>query len=112
MHYQRIIGERVPKPFDLPKIPRIAPGVIEAATEAARDQARDELGADYSFVDVGAAATLDGLHEDLDGYERLDAMIDKCIKRLLFVRGLKSMTPPSRSDPSKRVKGNSETTKT
>jgi hypothetical protein len=29
--------------------------------------------------------------QELTTQERLDAMIDKCMKRLLFLRGLKSM---------------------
>ena len=36
-------------------------------------------------------ATLEGLMREWEVEERLGAMIDKCLKRLLFVRGLKSL---------------------
>ena len=85
--------------------PKIGQAKVEAAIEAARDQARGELGTDYQLVEVGAAATVEGLHEDLEADERLDAMIDKCVKRLLFVRGLKSMTPRNPSTALKQIKG-------
>ena len=35
--------------------------------------------------------------QELTTQERLDAMIDKCMKRLLFLRGLKSMARSSAS---------------
>jgi hypothetical protein len=68
----------------------------EAAIRAAEDQARKELGDKYSLVEIGDVATIDQLTKDLDVQDRLDAMIDKCLKRLLFVRGLKSIStaPP------------------
>jgi hypothetical protein len=48
------------------------------------------------------AATLNRLMKELDVEQRFDAMIDRLIKRLLFVRGLKSIAssevmPPSSS---------------
>jgi hypothetical protein len=54
-------------------------------------------------VEIGEPATVDGLIEDLEIHERLDAMIDKCLKRLLFVRGLKSISVTTPSAPPKRV---------
>ena len=36
--------------------------------------------------------TLEALGEDLQFEERLDAMIDRCIKRLLMLRGVKSLS--------------------
>ena len=51
-------------------------------------------------------ATLNRLVKELDVEERLDAMIDRLIKRLLFVRGLKSTTSASATvPPSYRSKG-------
>lgn len=41
--------------------------------------------------DVHKMATLEGLMREWEVEERLGAMIDKCLKRLLFVRGLKSL---------------------
>jgi hypothetical protein len=59
---------------------------------AAEIQARTELGELYALVEMGEAATVDRLRQELDVQERLDALIDRCIKRLLLVRGLKSMS--------------------
>jgi hypothetical protein len=71
----------------------------EVVMEAADDQARKDLGAKYELVEIGEAATMDRLLQDLAVEERLDAMIDKCLKRLLFLRGLKSLPPASASPP-------------
>jgi hypothetical protein len=59
--------------------------------QAAEKQARTELGEQYALVEMGEEATVDCLMKGLDVQERLDAMIDRCLKRLLMVRGLKSM---------------------
>ena len=61
------------------------------ARQAAETQARKELGETYELIGVGA--TVERLLEDLSVQERLDAMIDKSLKRLLFLRGLKSLAP-------------------
>jgi len=61
--------------------------------QAAETQASKELGETYELVDVGNVATVDKLREDLSVHKRLDAMIDKCLKRLLFLRDLKSLAP-------------------
>jgi hypothetical protein len=45
------------------------------------------------LLEISKAATLNRLMKELDVEERLDAMIDRLIKRLLFVMGLKSITP-------------------
>ena len=62
----------------------------EVIMEAAEDQARKDLGAKYELVEIGETATVDRLLQDLAVEERLDAMIHKCLKRLLFLRGLRS----------------------
>ena len=61
------------------------------AAEAAEAQAREELGDTYELADIGDIVTVDQLLEDLSVEERLDAMIDKCLKRLLVVKGVKSL---------------------
>ena len=66
-------------------------GKIERAAEAT---ARDELGADYELIEIGEIATLDYSVKELAVEDRLNAMIDRSLKRLLFVRGFKSLTPP------------------
>jgi hypothetical protein len=75
------------------------PEMREAAMQAADDQARKDLGANYELVEIGEAATVDRFLQDLAVVERLDAMIDKCLKRLLFLRGLKSLKPPLQPVP-------------
>jgi hypothetical protein len=73
----------------------------EGGLRAAEDQARKELGKDYQLVKVGETATVDCLMCELEVEERLDAMIDKQLKRLLLLRGLKSLPAASSSTPSK-----------
>jgi hypothetical protein len=65
-------------------------GFIETL-HAAEERAREELGELYDLVEIGEEATIDQLVKELQVIERLDAAIDRCIKRLLMVRGLKSM---------------------
>ena len=77
----------------------------EIAMEAAEDQARKDLGASYELVEIGETATMDRLLQDLAVVERLDAIVDKYLKRLLFLRGLKSLRPGSSSPPLQPVPG-------
>lgn len=55
--------------------------------------ARKELGALYEFAELGGIATMDYLQNEISLIDRLDGMIDRCIERLLLVRGLKSISP-------------------
>jgi hypothetical protein len=66
---------------------------------------REELGEDYKLVEIGGTATVDRLLEDLQVEERLDATIDKCLKRLLFLRGVKSLSLAASSASPKPVPG-------
>jgi hypothetical protein len=76
------------------------PAQREAAMQAAEEQAREELGEKYELVEVGEAATVARLLQDFGVEERLDSMIDKGLKRLLFLRGVKSLsTAPSSAPP-------------
>jgi hypothetical protein len=83
----------------------VDPAVREAAIRAAEDQARKELGDTYELTEIDEAATIDRLMKDLEVQDRLDGMIDKCLKRLLFLRGLKSISSPSSSAPPQRLAG-------
>jgi hypothetical protein len=78
------------------------PAKLEA-NRAAEDRARRELGGVYELVEIGEAAMVDGLLRDLEIEERLDAMIDQQIKRLLHLRGLKSISAALPSAPPKRL---------
>ena len=64
---------------------------------AAEAQARQELGDIYQLIDIGKPATIKGLMKELDIKERLDGLISKCLKQLLMVRGVKSLSPASSS---------------
>jgi hypothetical protein len=75
----------------------LSPAEREAAAQAADELARAELGDDYELAKIAEIATVDRLMRDLGVRDRLDAMIDRCLKRLLFVRGLKSL--PAASAP-------------
>jgi hypothetical protein len=54
---------------------------------AAETEARKELKDLYRLVEIGEEATIACLMKDLAIHERLDAMIEKCLKRLLLIRG-------------------------
>jgi hypothetical protein len=58
---------------------------------AAETQAREQFGDQYALVELGKAATIEGLLKDLEVQERLDALIDRNLKRLLLLKGLKSL---------------------
>jgi hypothetical protein len=70
---------------------------VKAATEAAEAQARKELGENYKFVEMGELATATQMFADLEVEERLNAMIDKLLKRLWILQASKS---PSSTVPS------------
>jgi hypothetical protein len=69
------------------------------AAEAAEAQAREELGDTYELANMGHVATVDQMLKDLSVEERLDAVIDKCLKRLLFLRGIKSLALTQSASP-------------
>jgi hypothetical protein len=71
----------------------------KAAVETADREARNELAEAYELTEIGEPATFDRLLQELGVEERLDAMIDRCLKRLLFLRGLKSLPRASSSAP-------------
>ena len=73
----------------------------EKERQFTEEKARKELGETYRLVEIGEAATFDALRQDLDIEERLDGMIDKCLKRLLHLRALKSI---SASTPAPRLR--------
>jgi hypothetical protein len=75
----------------------------EAALQTAERQARKELGEIYELAVIGETATVNGLLRDVGVEDRLDAMIDKCLKRLLFLRGLKSLPTASSSAPPQPI---------
>jgi hypothetical protein len=95
-------------PLFEPVVTKVDPAVRAAAIRAAVDQARKELGDAYGLVEIGDIATVDQLMKGLEVQDRLDAMIDRCLKRLLFLRGLKSISSASTSAPRERLAGPSK----
>lgn len=76
------------------------PDEVRAEQQAAKKQAKKELGEDYNLVELGDAVAIDQLLDELSVVDRLDGMIDRYLKRLLFVRGLKSLSSGSSTAPS------------
>ena len=72
---------------------------------AAESEAQEELGENYEFVEIGEAATFNGLTGEIEIQERLDAAIAKCLKQLLMVRGVKSIAHVPLADGPKRIIG-------
>jgi hypothetical protein len=73
------------------------------AEQAGEEEARDELGDRYALIET----TIESVLEDWEVEERLDAMIDKCVKRLLMLKGVKSLlaAPPSQPAKLPRLRG-------
>jgi hypothetical protein len=95
--------ETVPNPygFELTEFEKVDPVQCEAARRSAVDQARKELGSACKLAEIGEIATVERLMAELAVQERLDVMIDKCLKQLLHVRGIKLMAAASSSEPRK-----------
>jgi len=103
--HQKIRSEKVPG-VDLDDyIVLIDPAVTREGFRAAEEQARHELGDIYQLIDIGEPATIDGLMKELDTKERLDGLISKCLKQLLMVRGVKSLSAASSSVPTPQISG-------
>jgi hypothetical protein len=106
-----IRSELVPQPKDEFAFLSISgdmpdPEEVRAAEHAAEEQARKELGKSvWELVEMGSDVTIDRLLSELSLVDRLDGMIDRCIKRLLLVRGLKSISSSESkaSSPPKRI---------
>jgi hypothetical protein len=83
----------------------IDPAERREGYRAAEEQARQELGDVYKLIDIGEPATIDGLMKELDIKERLDGLISKCLRQLLMVRGVKSLSAASSSVPTPQISG-------
>ena len=108
--YTAIFNANVDSDFPtLGEFDRIDPVKHEEQMRAAEDQAQKELGDTYELITAGEAATFDGLAKESDIRERLGVALSRCLKQLLLVRGVKSIseTPLSTSRP-KRIAGPSK----
>jgi hypothetical protein len=102
----QIKREKVPDPpLLLPLFDDIDPADREAGYRAAEEQARQELGDIYKLIDIGEPATIDGLMNEVDIEERLGGMVTKCLKQLLMVRDVKSVSLASPSVPTPKISG-------
>jgi hypothetical protein len=79
-----------------------------AQLQEARARAQEELGDSYELVKLGHEATLSGLADVLDVEEHLDKAIDRCVKRLFHLKGLKSLTLRPAQNPVARIAGPDE----
>ena len=95
--YSEILTENVDSGF--PTLSNLSPvdpaKCEEEQMRFANDLAQKELGGIYELVEAGEASTFDGLSKELEIQERLDAAISRCLKRLLLVRGIKSISETS-----------------
>ena len=108
---QSLWSETSPGDVDIPLFFDISEEEQEEAEEKTRieeDRVRKELGDTFELVEIGEAATFDGLESELEIRERLDSLIEKCVKRLLLVRGLKSVSVAPSSEIPRRVPGPSK----
>jgi hypothetical protein len=109
--HQKIRSEKVPGADLLPSDDDIVfdddidPAVAREGYRAAEKQARQELGDIYQLIDIGEPATVGGLMKELDIKERLDGLISKCLKQLLMVRGVKSLSAAPSSVPTPQISG-------
>jgi hypothetical protein len=76
------------------------PEELRAAEKRAEKKIESELGATLELLEIGEVATLEYLEKRLAILERLDGMIMRAYKKLLFVRGIKSLSPPSAASSS------------
>jgi hypothetical protein len=81
-----------------------SPEEIRAAIATAEKETEEELGDVMELIEMGREVTLERLFEEFSVIERLDGMIERCIKRLLLVRGVKSMacSPSFAPSPSRK----------
>jgi hypothetical protein len=103
--HQNIIYEKVPYDEPSPLSFDVDPAVAREGYRAAEEQVRQELGDIYKLIEIGEPATIGGLMKELEIKERLDGLIYKCLKQLLAVRGVKSLTPASSSVSTRQISG-------
>lgn len=71
---------------------------LAALYKSADHQARTELGAAVELVEIGEVATVEYLERELALVERLNGMLTRAFKSLLYVRGIKSMSSSAAVD--------------
>jgi hypothetical protein len=100
-----IINEKVDS-TDLPLLGEPLDPVRHAEqVQAAEEQSQKELGDAFELTTIGEASTFTGLRKELEVIERLDSAIARCLKLLLLVRGVKSISAAPSSASPKRISG-------
>jgi hypothetical protein len=92
--YPRLVGYEEPEPD-----PR-SPEEIEALRKSVEKESRTELGAAIELVNIGDVATIEYLEKELGIRDRLHGAIARLEKRLLFLRGIKSISSSSAASSS------------
>ena len=87
--YPRLVGFEGAEPD-----PR-SPEELEALRQSVEKEARTELGPAIELVEIGDVATTEYLEKELGIRERLHGMIARLEKRLLYLRGIKSISSSS-----------------
>ena len=72
-----------------------SPEELEALRKSVVKQVRTELGPAIELVEIGDVATIEYLEKELGIRERLHGMIARLEKRLLYLRGIKSISSSS-----------------
>jgi hypothetical protein len=94
-----------PTDFNLDYGDPIAREQARKSAEQGVAAARRKIGALNKLVDVGKAATFEGLQTDLALQEQINARIDKCLERLAVVRGVKSISASFSSSSQPQITG-------
>jgi hypothetical protein len=77
-----------------------SPEELEALRKSVVKETRTELGPAIELVEIGEIATIEYLEKELGIRERLHRMIAQLEKRLLFLRGIKSISSSSAASSS------------
>jgi hypothetical protein len=89
----------------VPKEEEIVAAECAAEAQAREQRTRKELGDAYELVAAGEIATRSCLEKELKLEAELDAHIDRCLKRLLHVRGIKSLSTVPAPAPLRQLSG-------
>jgi hypothetical protein len=78
--------------YEEPEPEARSPEELEALRKSVAKEARTKLGQAMKLVNIGDVATIEYLEKELGIRERLHGVIARLEKRLLFVRGIKSIS--------------------
>jgi hypothetical protein len=81
--------------FEEPKPKPRSPEELEALRKSVAKEARTKLGPAIELVKIGDVATIEYFEKELGIRERIHGMIARLEKRLLFLRGIKSISSSS-----------------